>query len=287
MSWKCEERRLDELSALITQMIEEEKNISLLKTTLNKLDALNENNSLELRSLAAELSNFTAQVKQIEQCILNLKKEIVALSEKQATDLKTLHEEHDISEAKRQKEIRNDLQEIQSGDLFRRIEFLQTRIVILENLIQRNLLSPDAQKNSADYRYIQNIKSLFPAFKMTEELEFVRVGREHDGGYKIVLRLATMIGFLVALISLAIAAVTLVYKLLHWDSFPMGNAAISIGVFFFGAVQLFFIGLLGEYVLSINTRVLRRPLVIEECRVNFDTGKNSIEKRIGNEIKII
>ena len=95
---------------------------------------------------------------------------------------------------------------------------------------------------------------------------------------KIVLRLATMIGFLVALISLAIAAVTLVYKLLHWDSFPMGNAAISIGVFFFGAVQLFFIGLLGEYVLSINTRVLRRPLVIEECRVNFDTCNIRIEK---------
>lgn len=86
---------------------------------------------------------------------------------------------------------------------------------------------------------------------------------------KIVMRLATMIGFFVAIISLIIAAVTLVYKLLHWESFPVGNAAISIGVFFFGAVQLFFIGLLGEYVLSINSRVLHRPLVIEERRINF------------------
>ena len=43
-----------------------------------------------------------------------------------------------------------------------------------------------------------------------------------------------------------------------------------IGVFFLGAMQLFFIGFLGEYVLSINTRVLDRPLVVEELRLNFD-----------------
>ena len=86
---------------------------------------------------------------------------------------------------------------------------------------------------------------------------------------KIVLRMATIIGCIIAAISLVIAGVTFVYKLLHWDSFPIGNAAISIGVFFFGAVQMFFIGLLGEYVLSINTRVLRRPLVIEDQRINF------------------
>lgn len=86
---------------------------------------------------------------------------------------------------------------------------------------------------------------------------------------KIVMRLATLIGFFTAVISLIIAVFTLFYKLTHWDSFPVGNAAISIGVFFFGAVQLFFVGLLGEYVLSINARVLHRPLVIEERRINF------------------
>lgn len=86
---------------------------------------------------------------------------------------------------------------------------------------------------------------------------------------KVVMRLATIIGFLVAIVSLLIALVTFGYKLSHWDSFPVGSAAISIGVFFFGAMQLFFIGILGEYVLSINTRVMDRPLVIEEKRLNF------------------
>jgi len=86
---------------------------------------------------------------------------------------------------------------------------------------------------------------------------------------KVVMRLATLIGFFVAIISLAVATFTFVYKIFHWDAYPIGNAAISIGVFFFGAVQLFFVGLLGEYVLSINTRTMHHPLVIEERRINF------------------
>ena len=76
------------------------------------------------------------------------------------------------------------------------------------------------------------------------------------------------------MISLLVALFTFILKLLYWDTFPIGMAAVSIGVFFFGAIQLFFIGILGEYVLSINTRVLKRPLVIEEKRINFDTQKN-------------
>ena len=90
---------------------------------------------------------------------------------------------------------------------------------------------------------------------------------------KIVLRLATMVGFAVALVSIVIAVITFIYKLVNWNSFPVGLAAVSIGVFFFGAVQLFFIGFLGEYVLSINTRVLKRPLVIEERRINFHSDQ--------------
>lgn len=86
---------------------------------------------------------------------------------------------------------------------------------------------------------------------------------------KIIMRLATMIGFFVATVSLAIAAVTFFYKLFNWDSYPIGSAAIIIGVFFLGGVQLFFIGLLGEYIMSINTRVIHRPLVVEEKRINF------------------
>jgi hypothetical protein len=54
-----------------------------------------------------------------------------------------------------------------------------------------------------------------------------------------------------------------------WDKFPLGTAPILIGIFFFGSIQLIFIGLLGEYVMSINTRVMDRPLVVEEKRINF------------------
>lgn len=90
----------------------------------------------------------------------------------------------------------------------------------------------------------------------------------------VVMRLATLIGFGVAILSLGVAVFTFIFKLLHWASFPIGNAAISIGVFFFGAVQLFFVGLLGEYVMSINTRTMHHPLVIEERRVNFDDDRD-------------
>ncbi len=86
---------------------------------------------------------------------------------------------------------------------------------------------------------------------------------------KVIMRLATLLGFFVAFVSIVIAIITLVHKLTHWDSFPVGTAAISIGVFFFGAVQLFFVGFLGEYIVNINTRVMKRPLVVEEKRINF------------------
>ena len=62
----------------------------------------------------------------------------------------------------------------------------------------------------------------------------------------------------------------LVSKLLHWDAYPYGTATIIIGVFFIGAVQLFFTGILGEYILSINTRSMHRPLVVVGERLNFD-----------------
>ena len=61
-------------------------------------------------------------------------------------------------------------------------------------------------------------------------------------------------------------------KLTHWHQFTVGMAPMLIGVFFLGAVQLFFIGLIGEYIMSINVRVMNRPLVIEEERINFEDG---------------
>lgn len=87
------------------------------------------------------------------------------------------------------------------------------------------------------------------------------------------LRLATYGGFVVSGISFLVALFYLVYKLLFWNSFSAGNAPILIGVFFLGGIQLFFIGLLGEYIMGMNTRIINRPLVIEEERINFDDVK--------------
>jgi len=86
---------------------------------------------------------------------------------------------------------------------------------------------------------------------------------------KVPLRLATMLGFSVAFISFLVALVYLIYKIIFWYSFSVGTAPLVIGLFFFSAVQLFFIGIIGEYVGSIHTQVLRRPLVIEKERINF------------------
>ena len=94
---------------------------------------------------------------------------------------------------------------------------------------------------------------------------------------KIGMRIATIMGFIISFVSILIALVYLVLKLINWDSFPMGNAPILIGVFILGGIQLFFIGLLGEYIMSINTRVMNRPLVIEEKRINFYDDKINMD----------
>jgi glycosyltransferase involved in cell wall biosynthesis len=90
---------------------------------------------------------------------------------------------------------------------------------------------------------------------------------------KLPIRLATMFGFALSGLGLLIAMVYMVLKLVFWAEFPLGVAPVLIGLFFFSSVQLFFIGLLGEYIVSIHTQVKRRPLVIEKERVNFDINK--------------
>lgn len=84
------------------------------------------------------------------------------------------------------------------------------------------------------------------------------------------LRVATIMGFIMAAMSIVVAMIYLILKLLYWDRFPVGIAPILLAVLILGSVQLFFIGFLGEYVLSINKRIMGRPLVIEEERLNFD-----------------
>lgn len=120
-----------------------------------------------------------------------------------------------------------------------------------------------------------------------------RAGKTHNNFYslydaamlsitsytKIGLRIATFAGVGIGAVSFILGIVYFMLKLLYWDRFPAGTAPILLGMLFLGAVQLFFIGFIGEYILNINKRVMHRPLVIESERLNFDRDKN------GNPIK--
>ena len=87
---------------------------------------------------------------------------------------------------------------------------------------------------------------------------------------KIGLRAATIIGFMVSFVSFIIAIVYLILKLCNWNNFQAGIAPLIIGVFLLGGLQIFFIGFLGEYILKINQRVMHRPLVVVEEKLNFE-----------------
>lgn len=87
---------------------------------------------------------------------------------------------------------------------------------------------------------------------------------------KVPLRLMTIAGFVISILSLLVAFAFLLAKLIFWDFFQLGIAPILIGIFFFGSIQMFFIGLLGEYIGAIHTQVRKAPLVVELERVNFD-----------------
>ncbi len=86
---------------------------------------------------------------------------------------------------------------------------------------------------------------------------------------KVPLRVATMLGFFMSAMSFLVAFGYLVAKLIWWDEFILGTAPMIIGLFFFISIQLFFLGLIGEYIGSIHTQVLNRPLVVERERINF------------------
>lgn len=120
------------------------------------------------------------------------------------------------------------------------------------------------------------------------ELEFIQPQRKHGrskhnffslydvamSGFvnhsKLPLRLATFSGFCLAGLSLLVAFGYLVYKLLFWNTFNLGVAPLMIGLFFFSAVQLVFIGIIGEYVGAILTQVKNHPLAIEDEKINFE-----------------
>jgi glycosyltransferase involved in cell wall biosynthesis len=91
---------------------------------------------------------------------------------------------------------------------------------------------------------------------------------------KLPLRLSAFIGFVTAILSFFTAVAYLVYKLAYWQDFEVGLAPLVIGLFFFSSVQLFFIGIIGEYIGAIHTQVRKRPLVIEKERINFNQNES-------------
>ncbi len=84
-----------------------------------------------------------------------------------------------------------------------------------------------------------------------------------------VLRMATFIGMLLSVLCVVIAIVTLVIKLLNWEYYSVGTAAVIIGIFFVGGVQIFFLGFIGEYIANINQRTMNHPIVVEKERINM------------------
>jgi glycosyltransferase involved in cell wall biosynthesis len=101
---------------------------------------------------------------------------------------------------------------------------------------------------------------------------------------KVPLRLATMTGFVMSALSLVVAIGYFIAKLIIWDWFTVGIAPLIISLFFFSSVQLFFIGVIGEYIGAIHTQVLKRPLVIEKERINFEPSPEATNGVAGERV---
>lgn len=87
---------------------------------------------------------------------------------------------------------------------------------------------------------------------------------------KAFMRIATFIGIFLGSISIIFSIFIFISKLLNWDVYPYGLSALLVGIFFIGGVQMFFLGMLGEYVLTINSRLIKKPLVVTSKKINFD-----------------
>jgi glycosyltransferase involved in cell wall biosynthesis len=121
---------------------------------------------------------------------------------------------------------------------------------------------PYEQQKRAAGKTHNNFKTLYDA-AMLSFTSYTKVG----------IRISTFIGGGIGLVSLIVGLVYLIMKLVNWNTFQAGMAPILIGMFFLGAVQLFFIGVLGEYIMYIGGHVKHRPLVVVEKRLNFDTDE--------------
>lgn len=117
----------------------------------------------------------------------------------------------------------------------------------------------------------QERKSGKSSYNFSRYFDFAITGLTHVS--KKPLRVVTLFGFIMSVISFCIAIVYLVMKLIHWYDFNMGTAPILIGMFLLGSIQLAVVGVIGEYIGAILTRITKRPMVVEEERINFDAEK--------------
>lgn len=130
-------------------------------------------------------------------------------------------------------------------------------------------LVPDLGYKTYLLKYTQNKREFGKSsYNFNRYFDFAITGVTHVS--KKPLRIATMAGLTMSLVSFLIAIVYLILKLIYWDYFAMGTAPILIGMFLLASVQLAFIGVIGEYIGAILTRVTKRPMVVEEERINFD-----------------
>ncbi len=117
--------------------------------------------------------------------------------------------------------------------------------------------------------YKQNISKRGKSnFNLYKNYDFAMEGI--TSSTKKLMRLSTFCGVLLGICSAFYAISVIIKKLMYWDSYPFGMASITVGIFFLGAMQLFFIGILGEYMLSINAKTLKRPRVVIDEKINFN-----------------
>jgi glycosyltransferase involved in cell wall biosynthesis len=83
------------------------------------------------------------------------------------------------------------------------------------------------------------------------------------------MRIASLGGLLLTGISISVLLLLIVLKIIYGDSINVGMVMIAAGLFLFGSVQLTFIGMIGEYIYNIQTKIDKRPLVVEQRRINF------------------
>lgn len=139
-------------------------------------------------------------------------------------------------------------------------------------------LAPDVALVPYDHKRRENGRSNFNFSKL---IDYSLMGITSTS--KVAMRFATIIGLFTSIVCIVIAFITFIVKITHWDTYPVGMAVTIIGIFFIGAVQLMFIGILGEYVTNMNIRVMKRPLVVEEKRINMGGTEHRSNNNMAEE----